>query len=204
MSKLIRIALVLAGLAVVPVKASELGLLLDKQFGSNQTYSDQNHNSQTIDGVKPSGFGIRGSYTVLDLKVAELGIAATYHPETKSDIIWGGTNDGTYKDEYLAIGAQVDWKFLVNLHAGLDIRREKLTTESSSGFSGGSTTYTRPWLKAGVGFSIPTPAVSPFVRLEVAVPTTKQGALSSGSSDDDARRAMAPSFQIGIYGGIRF
>ena len=55
----------------------------------------------------------------------------------------------------MAIGAQVDWKFLVNLHAGVDIRREKLTTEGSSGFGAGSTTYTRPWVKAGIGFSVP-------------------------------------------------
>lgn len=199
MSKLVSGALVCVGLAALPVHASELGLLVDKQIGSSQAF-----NTYTFDAIRPSGYGIRGAYTVLDLKAVEVGLTATYHPESKTDLVLNGGNTGKFDTEYMAIGAQVDWKLLVNLHAGVDIRREKVTTESTSFVGNGSTTYTRPWIKAGIGFSVPTPVVSPFVRLEVAMAATKQGGLNAGSSADDVRKALAPDYQIGLYGGIRF
>ena len=46
--------------------------------------------------------------------------------------------------------------------------------------------------------------MSPFVRLELAMATTKQGSLSASPSADEFRKAMAPEYQIGLYGGIRF
>lgn len=199
MQKLIRVAVVAVGLAALPARASELGLLVDKQFGTSQAFG-----AYDFDAAKPSGFGIRGAYTVLDLNVAEVGLTATYHPKNKTDLVMNGSNAGKFNDEYLAVGAQVDWKFLVNLHAGLDIRREKLQTEGNSVVGAGTTTYTRPWIKAGIGFSMPTPVVSPFVRLEVAMATTKQGSLGANPSADEFRKAMAPEYQIGLYGGIRF
>jgi hypothetical protein len=199
MKKLIRNAVVAVGLVALPARASELGLLVDKQIGVAQAFT-----GSSFDAAKPSGYGIRGAYTILDLKVAELGLTATYHPQSKTDLVLNGINAGKFNDEYMAVGAQVDWKFLVNLHAGVDIRREKLTTEGTSLAGAGSTTYTRPWVKAGIGFSVPTPVVSPFVRLEVAMATTKQGNLSASPSADEFRKAMAPEYQIGLYGGIRF
>jgi hypothetical protein len=48
---------------------------------------------------------------------------------------------------------------------------------------------------------MPTPVVSPFVRLELAVPLTQS---DSSNSPDDFRKAMAPSLQVALYGGIRF
>lgn len=187
------------GLGALPVQAGELGLLLDKQFGTSQSFGG-NH----FDAARPTGWGIRGAYTVLDLKMAELGLTATYHSEERSDLVRNGVNTGRFESEYLAIGAQVDWKFLVNLHAGVDLRRETLTTDSTSGIPNGSTTITRPWIKAGIGYSLPTPALSPFVRLEVAMAATKQGSLGSSPSADEFRKAMAPEYQVGLYGGIRF
>lgn len=199
MKTLFRVAVVAVGLAALPARASELGLLVDKQFGSSQAFG-----SYDFDAARPTGYGIRGAYTVLDLKVAEVGLTATYHPESRTDLINNGSHVGKFNNEYMAVGAQVDWKFLVNLHAGVDIRREKLTTEGTSYGGAGSTTYTRPWIKAGIGFSMPTPVVSPFVRLEVAVAATKQGSLGATPSADEFRKAMAPDYQIGLYGGIRF
>jgi hypothetical protein len=198
MRRLIGMAL-LGMSALLPARASELGLLVDQQVGSSQNFG-----TYRFDAVKPSGYGIRGAYTVLDLSVAEVGLTATYHPESRKDLVLNGATSGRLGDEYMAIGAQVDWKFLVNVHAGIDLRREKLTSMGSAGVSDGSTTYTRPWIKAGVGFSVPTPTVSPFVRLEVAMAATKQGSVSASSSPDEVRKAMAPEYQIGLYGGIRF
>ena len=99
------------------------------------------------------------------------------------------------------MGIQADWKFLINLHAGMDMRSEKLVT--TVGNVTDSTTTLRPWVNAGIGFSLPTPVVSPFVRLEVAAPMSKT-TNNSTSTPDDFRKSMAPSLQVSLYGGIRF
>jgi hypothetical protein len=209
MKSLICVAVVAAGLAVLPAHASELGILLDEQVGSSQSFKVATplavgQTGVSFDASKPRGYGIRGAYTVLQLKKAEVGITATYHPETRTDLVVNGSNDGRLNNQYIALGAQVDWNFLVNLHAGIDIRRERLTTEGNSLVPDGSTTYTRPWIKAGIGYTMSSPSVSPFVRLEVAVAATKQGSVNASSSPDDFRKAMAPEYQVGFYGGIRF
>jgi hypothetical protein len=196
---LVSVALVGAVLAALPARASEVGLILDRQVGSSQSVGFYN-----FDAVKPSGYGIRGSYTVLNFNAAEVGLTATYHPTSKTDLVVNGFNSGRFGSEYVAVGAQVDWKSLVNLHAGIDIRRERLTTESAYGVVDGSTTFTRPWLTAGVGYTFNTGSVKPIVGFEVAIPMTKQGNVSMGSSADDIRKSLAPDYQIGLYGGIRF
>ena len=202
MKKAFAIGVLLLGLAAVPAKASEFGLLLDKEIGRAESFngSGQGLLPGNYDKSSPSGLGFRAAYTFLDMKVAELGAAVTYHPKSQDDLNVGGTTIGKFGDQYVAIGVQADWKFLLNLHAGLDMRSEKLTTTTSSGSD--STTLTRPWVKAGVGFAMPTPVVSPFVRLEVAVPLTTSD--TTNSSPDDFRKAMAPSLQVALYGGIRF
>lgn len=201
MKTLARIALVSAALAFVPVQAAEVGILLDKQFGKAQTISAIP--GAKYDAVSPTGFGIRAGFTVLDLKVAELGLTATYHPKAEGDLERSASGKiGKFGTEYIAIGAQLDWKFLVNLHAGVDLRREKYTSDTS--FGKDSTSVTRPWVKAGIGFSIPTPLVSPFFRLEVAVAATKDDKTVDPTVTENTRKALAPEYQVALYGGIRF
>ncbi len=201
MKMLARVALASAALAVVPVNAAEVGLLLDKQFGKAQAITA--FPSNKYDAVSPTGFGIRAGVSILDLKVAELGLTATYHPKAEGDLELNGTKLGKFGTEYIAIGAQVDWKFLVNLHAGVDLRREKYTSDVV-GFGKESNTVTRPWVKAGIGFSVPTPVVSPFFRLEVAVAASKDDKTVDAPNSENTRKALAPEYQVGIYGGIRF
>ena len=160
------------------------------------------------EAVKPVGFGVRGGYTIANFWVADFSLAATYHPAVKDDFVQylppnSPQNFGKYKVEYLALGAQLDWKFLVNIHAGVDIRREKATAELTGGWSQG-TTFTRPWASVGVGFSFPAPVVQPFVRLEAAYALRQNDLPSSGSNFEDILRAMAPKYQIGLYAGVRF
>jgi hypothetical protein len=201
MRRTIATVVVAMGLSLVPARATELGLLLDKEIGRAQTLGATGSGLATgrYDAASPSGIGFRAAYTFLDLKLAELGAAVTYHPKTETDL--GGPTSGKYGSQYMAIGVQADWKLLLNLHAGLDLRSEKLTT-SANGISD-STTLTRPWVKAGVGFNLPTPVVSPFVRVEVAMPLSSTSTDNS-SNADDFRKAMAPSLQVALYGGIRF
>lgn len=197
-----------ASVLAFPLAAGEVGLLLDKQFGKAQTVLAGVAPGSTlagkVDAIGPTGVGLRLGFSVLDLKVAELGLTATYHPKAEGDVEIGGTKYGKFGAKYIAVGAQVDWKFLVNLHAGVDLRRETLTLSEFQGSNvglNGDNTVTRPWVKAGIGFSVPTPVVSPFFRLEVAMTTVKE---DKRDTPDNLRKALAPEYQVGLYGGIRF
>jgi hypothetical protein len=198
MKKALAVGVMLLGFAMVPARATEFGILLDKSIGRAQTLDGGSAAMPGghYDQSSPTGIGFRAAYTLVDLKVAELGAAITYHPKAEDNLTQGGATYGKLGEQYVAIGVQADWKLLMNLHAGLDMRSEKVSTSAT----GDSTTLVRPWVKAGVGYAVPTP-VSPFVRLEVAVPLTKD---DNTATADDFRKAMAPSLQVGLYGGIRF
>jgi len=215
MRKMTCLAFAVAAMAVLPASAAEVGILVDKQVG--QSLDIPGVSGIKYNAVSPTGFGIRGGISLVDLKVLEFGLMATYHSKAEADLKLdygvGTANFGKAGVEYIAIGAQLDWKFLVNLHAGLEMRREKISNDGGMAtipvygtivVDPGSTTITRPWLSAGIGFSIPTPIVSPFVRLEAAYSLKTYSAPTFDGSDDDFRKAMAPKYQIALYGGIRF
>jgi hypothetical protein len=187
-------------LTVLPATAGEVGLLVDKQAGKAQTAAFGT--SQKYDAVSPTGLGIRGGFDILDLKIAALQVNATWHNKTTGDLSYGGTKYGELDNQYWAAGAMVNWKLLVNVGAGLEYRSEKLTWRSTTpSFTNGDTTQGRTWARVNIGFSIPTPVVSPFFALEVAAPLSKK---DSTSSPKDFAEALSPQVQIGIYGGIRF
>jgi len=183
-------------LAVLPAMAGEVGLLVDKQAGKAQVFS-----AQKYDAVSPTGLGIRGGFDVLDLKIAALQVNATWHNKTTGDLSIGGAKQGELDNQYWAAGAMVNWKLLVNVGAGVEYRSEKLTWRSTAPLGNGDTTQGRTWARVNIGFSIPTPVVSPFFALEVAAPLSKK---DSTTTPKDFADAMAPQVQIGIYGGIRF
>jgi hypothetical protein len=193
-------------LALPAFAGGEVGILLDKQMGKAQTVAaGQMIASGNYDSVSPSGMGFRVGDSFLDLGILALGVNATYHPKAEEDLKLNGMKIGRFGAEYVAIGAGLDWKLLVNLHAGVEIRREKLTGNLlppvGAGVLTGSASTTRPWLKFGVGFGIPLPGVSPFLRLELAVPTTKN---DKTGTPDDLRQALAPQYQVALYAGLRF
>ena len=187
-------------LAALPLLAGgELGILADKQVGKAQALIVGGTRTD-YDAVSPTGFGLRGGFDVLDLKVAALQLNATWHNKTTGDLATGGAKVGELDNQYWAAGAMVNWKFLVNVGAGVEYRSEKLTWRPASGPST-DTTLGRPWARVNVGFSIPTPVVSPFLTLEVAAPLSKK---DNGGTPGDVSEALAPQVQVGIYGGIRF
>jgi hypothetical protein len=193
-------------LAALPVFAGdvELGVLLDKQYSKAQTSTFIGGTPYNYDSFSPTGLGVRVGFDVLDLKVAALQLNGTWHNKSTSDLKMNGTKQGEFDNQYWAAGAMVNWKLLVNVGAGVEYRSEKLAwrgyypallpfnTETTQG---------RPWARVNVGFSIPTPIVSPFFLLEVAAPLSKNSSTSTGK---DFTEALAPQVQIGIYGGIRF
>lgn len=213
--------------ALIPMKASEVGLLLDKQFGQSfnkhSIPGDNGINPITGGAVNPLGVGVRGAYTISNFNVCEISIAATYHPMVKTD--WDPTFAGIHMpskvgNEYFAIGAQADWKTLVNFHLGVDLRQE--TISSNPGFTmvtvqspsappigalliqPGKTTVTRPWMKAGLDFSFPSAATTPFIRLEGSLALKTYSLPAGDANGDDFRRVLAPKYQISLHGGIRF
>ena len=190
-----------ATLSHLPATAGEVGVLADKLQGKSQVDKAGNR----YDAVSPSGFGIRGAYTLINLKIAEIGLTATYKPESETDLIIKSplnvTTKGRMGVSYGAIGAQVDWKFLVSIHAGLEIRHEHLAW-SGLASGNGSTTIDRPWARVGLGFSLPVPVLSPIVRVEFSAPLHKQD--SNLFSSGDVREALAPQAQGAVYIGFRF
>lgn len=183
---------------VLPASAGELGILLDKQVGKAQAATA--FSTQKYDAVSPTGFGLRGAFDLVDLKVAALQLNATWHARTTGDLSYGGTKYGELENQYWAAGAMVNWKLLVNVGAGVEYRSEKLSFRPTTGAATDST-LGRPWARVNVGFSIPTPLISPFFALEVAAPLSKK---DSTGTPKDLTEALAPQVQIGIYGGIRF
>ena len=196
-----RMRMLVATLAAVPLLAGgEVGVLLDKQVGKAQAATFGA--GQRYDAVSPTGMGLRGGFDLLDLKVAALQLNATWHNKTTGDLTAGGTKVGELENQYWAVGAMVNWKLLVNVGAGVEYRSEKLTYRvSSPSAASGDTTMGRPWARVNVGFSIPTPIVSPFFTLEIAAPLSKKDTTATYS---DLTEALAPQVQVGIYGGIRF
>ena len=193
--------LLVSVMAALPVMAGELGVLVDKQFGQAQTAGSFATN-QKLDAVSPTGLGVRYGFDVVDLKVAALQLNATWHNKTTGDLSYNGTKYGELDNQYWAAGAMVNWKLLVNVGAGVEYRTEKLTWRSNlPGLGSNDTTQGRAWARVNLGFSIPTPVVSPFFALEVAAPLSKN---SSTSTPKDFADALAPQVQIGVYGGIRF
>jgi len=187
-------------LTALPLLAGgEVGVLADKQVGKAQALVIGASRTD-YEAVSPTGFAIRGGFDILDLKVAALQLNATWHNKTTGDLTTGGTKVGELENQYWAAGAMVNWKLLVNVGAGVEYRSEKLTWRPGSGAST-DTTLGRPWARVNVGFSIPTPVVSPFFTLEVAAPLSKK---DNGGNIGDVTEAMAPQLQVGIYGGIRF
>lgn len=192
--------LLVSVMAILPAMAGELGLLADKQIGKAQAANFGS--TQSYDAVSPTGFGIRGGFDVLDLKVAALQLNATWHNKTTGDLTASGTKFGELDNQYWAAGAMVNWKLLVNVGAGVEYRSEKQTWRSTLPVVGnGDNTQGRAWARVNFGFSIPTPVVSPFFALEVAAPLSKS---NSTATPKDFSEAMAPQVQIGVYGGIRF
>ncbi|WP_085315882.1 hypothetical protein [Derxia lacustris] len=198
MKKIVTLALAIAGATALPAGAHEIGVLFDQQGGRSQDSS-----TTSVDMVKPRGKAIRGAYTLLDLAVTEVAITGTWHDKADDDIVSAppsGYTRGSFS--YVALGAQVDWKLLLNVNAGLEMRREKVTLDRSGGGSEDQS-FTRPWARLGLGWSLPLPVVSPFVRLEAGYALTHDS-LPANASASDFAKAIAPRYQVGVYGGVRF
>jgi hypothetical protein len=187
---------------VLPALSAEVGLLLDKQSGQEQMVAMGS--GAKINSVAPTGYGVRAGFDLIDFKVCAIQLNGTYHNKTTGDLVASGIKFGELDNQYLAAGAMVNFKFLVDFGAGLEYRQESLTwrpTGTPATITAGDSTLGRTWARVNVGFHIPLPVVTPFFLLEVAAPLSKNNSTTTAK---DLAESLAPQAQVGLYGGIRF
>ena len=191
--------IILAALVVgAPLSAQswELGL-----FAGQQSYKSNDTFGVSVQPKNKTVLGARVGYSVVDLGPALFQLTAGFQPKTDAAIEVNGTDFGDkFQHQHMSVGAMFNFKAGVAFGAGIEYRFEKLNV-TGSGLS--DTSYNRPWLRANVGFALPSPIVKPFFGLEVAMPLMSKS-FSATASDEDNMKAFAPKLQIGLYGGIRF
>jgi len=197
----------LAGVRAPAGSVQEASLLLDQAYGPRESLTNQGNTTLTrFAAARPQGLGVRygwdfGSFLARDVAMAA-GVDFTWHPPSSARLTASGAAAGDYQYQYWGLGLHAATATVLNLFAGLDLRSEKLTLDPVSG-AGGSTRLVRPWVKGGAGWLSGLAPIRPFFRLEAAAPLSPQANGSLGSGDD-ARRALAPRFQVAFNAGIRF
>ena len=194
MRKIILAALVVG--APLAAQSWELGL-----FAGQQSYKSIDAFGGSVQPKSKTVLGARVGYSVVDLGPALFQLTAGFQPKTDATLEANGTDVGSkFQHQHMSVGAMFNFKAGVAFGAGIEYRFEKLNVVDS-GLS--DTSYNRPWLRANVGYALPSPIVKPFFGLEVALPLTSKS-FSATASDEDNMKAFAPKLQIGLYGGIRF
>ncbi|HET8900590.1 MAG TPA: hypothetical protein VFM84_01525 [Holophagaceae bacterium] len=199
-----KLALALA-LASLPACAQD--------FEAGVFLGQNTYKSQTILGteLKPETKTVaaaRLGFSIVDLGPALFEFTVGYQPKAKTAMDANGANTGLdYGDQYWSAGLMFNFKAFVAVGAGVEYRGEKLTLEGPG--LNQSTNYGRPWARVNVGFSFPLPIVKPFVGVEAAMPLASTSAPANygygpGADTDASLKSHAPSFQVGVYGGIRF
>jgi hypothetical protein len=179
-------------------------------FVGQNTYRSQSIASTEYKPESKTVVAGRFGYSVVDFGPALFQLTAGYQPKVSTPVELNGTSMGDkYGHEYWSVGAMFNFKAFFEVGAGLEYRSEKLTASGPNTFTAEqSTTYGRPWARAHVGLSFPTPLVKPFVGVDLAAPLTSESANgNTGFATGDPSKtlkSLAPSFQVGIYGGIRF
>ncbi len=186
--------------------------LAAQDFDDGLLVAQNTYKSQTISGneIKPDSKTVvagRFGYAIVDLGPALFQLTAAYQPKVDTSVEINGADMGDkYGHQYWSVGAMFNFKAFFAFGAGIEYRSEKLTASGPTIGSEVSTTYGRPWARANIGLSFPTPIVKPFVGVEVAAPLTSQSVSDTEYLNDSSKalKSHAPNFQVGIYGGIRF
>ena len=206
--------LVLASALPLAAQSFEAGVLYTWSPTKAQTLT-VGPNSEEIKADTFKAAGVRFGYNFVSIGPMEFQGNATMQFNNSQDIgikLNGTTvpSVGIKEDyKYWAVGAAVNWNFLVRLGVGLEYRSESLKLTDPIDGVNPSTTYGRGWIRGTAGFTIPAPIVKPFIGAEVAFPlSTKSLSLSdlSGTTPnwDNFNKSMAPKAQYGIYAGVRF
>lgn len=207
--------LALASALPLAAQSFEAGVLYTWSPSKAQNFSDTGGTAFEIKADTWKAAGLRFGYNFVHIGPMEIQGNATMQFSNKQNValkVNGTAQPFGWQDEYKywAVGAAVNWNFLVRLGVGLEYRSEKLNfTDGISPIYNKSTTYGRPWMRATAGFTIPAPVVKPFIGVEVGLPltttTVTYSDLSGLSPDiDKLNKSLAPKAQYGIYAGVRF
>lgn len=188
------LAAILLFTAPLSAQSLEVGL-----FAGLQGYRSSDLPGVSEPKAKPAYIGRLG-LSLVEFGPASLQTTVGLHTATDS-IFKTAAGDGTFHSHtHVSLGAMFNFKAVASLGAGIEYRFERLNM-TQSGMS--DATFNRPWARANVGMSFPLPEVKPFLGLEVAIPLVNKSAGGTSSIEDQIR-SMAPKYQIGLYGGIRF
>lgn len=206
--------LALASALPLAAQSFEAGVLYTWSPGKAQTVTNGGISSE-IKADTWKAAGLRFGYNFVHIGPMEIQGNATIQFNNKQNVLVNGQSasaPGSITEEYKywAVGAAVNWDFLVRLGVGLEYRSEQLHFNQSYGGVNnfdGSTTYGRPWIRGTAGFTIPTPVVKPFIGIEAAFPITSSSVTYQDLVNSDINtlnKSLAPKAQYGIYAGVRF
>ena len=196
-----RLTLLLA-LTALPACAQdyEVGLFLGQTTFRTQTIAGTEFEPET----KTVGMARLG-VSLVDIGPALFQVTVGYQPKAKTALDANGAPTPLqYGDQAWSAGLMFNFKAFVAIGAGLEYRGERLSLEGPG--VNQSATYARPWARVNVGLSFPLPLLKPFVGVEAAAPLSSTSVTDAEylSDPDKALKSHAPSFQVGVYGGIRF
>lgn len=192
------------------------------EVGALYTWNPSHANTVSVGGpaseIKADTWkaaGLRFGYNFVSVGPMEFQGNATVQFNNKQDLLVNGQSSPapssiTEEYKYWAVGAAVNWNFLVRLGVGVEYRSERLHfNQSYAGVTqyDGSTTYGRPWIRGTAGFTIPAPFVKPFIGAEVAFPLATKSLTAEDlmtNNIDNLNKSLAPKAQYGLYVGIRF
>ncbi|MBL0314111.1 MAG: hypothetical protein IPP78_15725 [Holophagaceae bacterium] len=191
----------------------EVTLLVSKPHAQEGTQYYPNYRL-TLEPTDPVAFGLRYGYDMVGFGPSKLQLQLTYHAKSSTDIKRStGSNyyfvesSATLKNEGFSAGVQAQWRYILQLGIGAELRYEKL----EMGYM--NTSQIRPWITTRVGFSVPSPGVHPVFGFEFAIPITKQkdpaimtDPVSYGiySEPEGVLKSLSPRYEISLYGGVRF
>ena len=204
--------LALASALPLAAQSFEVGALYTWSPGKSQTLSSGG-SSIDLKADTWKAAGLRFGYNFVSVGPMEIQGNATMQFNNSQDIKVSSSGAsatlGTEDYKYWAVGAAINWNFLVRAGVGLEYRSESLGfTDPSAPQYNKSTTYGRPWIRGTAGFTIPAPIVKPFIGVEAAFPlaskTLSLSDVGSTPNIDNLNKSLAPKAQYGIYVGIRF
>jgi len=207
--------LALASALPLAAQSFEVGALYTWNPGHEASLSPAPGTSVSYKADTWKAAGLRFGYNFVSIGPMEFQGNATMQFNNTQDItaklngVAMPTPGFTEEYKYWAVGAAVNWNFLVRLGVGLEYRSESLKLNDPFDGMNPSTTYGRGWIRGTAGFTIPVPVVKPFIGIEAAYPLSKKDLSLSDLSGptpnfDNFNKSLAPKAQYGLYVGVRF
>lgn len=190
-----RRALIILACAGLPVGAQTFDAQV---FLGRQSYNNFNRSGVEAEPVSKTVAAFR--FEVGCFGTHQLVFSAALQPKVKTrvDLAVGGTpmGSGDLAHESFNLGVGYRFEGPVRVAVAVDLRGDKLSDGETS------THYTRPWLRAQLGWSPRGHGLRPVVGGELAIPlhTTNDDVASA----EAVLKSLAPRVQAGLYLGVRF